>query len=134
MIVVALIRAKIRRHAEIKRLLHGITAKMLTQQLREMEHDGLIERTVCPTGFRLRLNTGSRRLAKPYFLSSRQCMPGAHKPEKPPRARSALGRRGQSESHFRKSNGFDPLPITPDDPNRGRRKISNCTRIHLRIL
>jgi DNA-binding HxlR family transcriptional regulator len=46
LIVAHLVRAKIRRHAEIKRLLRGITAKMLTQQLREMEHDGLIERTV----------------------------------------------------------------------------------------
>jgi DNA-binding HxlR family transcriptional regulator len=46
LIVAHLVRAEIRRHAEIKRLLRGITAKMLTQQLREMEHDGLIERTV----------------------------------------------------------------------------------------
>jgi DNA-binding HxlR family transcriptional regulator len=45
LIVAHLVRAKIRRHAEIKRL-RGITAKMLTQQLREMEHDGLIERRV----------------------------------------------------------------------------------------
>jgi DNA-binding HxlR family transcriptional regulator len=44
--VAHLVRAKIRRHAEIKRLLRGITAKMLTQQLCEMEHGGLIERTV----------------------------------------------------------------------------------------
>jgi DNA-binding HxlR family transcriptional regulator len=35
-----------RRHSEMKRLLTGITAKMLAQQLREMEHDGLISRTV----------------------------------------------------------------------------------------
>lgn len=46
LIVGRLVRGKILRHAEIKRLLRGITAKMLTQQLREMEHDGLIERTV----------------------------------------------------------------------------------------
>jgi DNA-binding HxlR family transcriptional regulator len=46
LIVAHLVRAKIRRHAEIKRLLRGITAKMLTQQLRELEHDGLVERTV----------------------------------------------------------------------------------------
>lgn len=37
---------KILRHAELKRLLRGITAKVLTQQLREMERDGLIARTV----------------------------------------------------------------------------------------
>jgi DNA-binding HxlR family transcriptional regulator len=46
LIVAHLVRGKIRRHAEFKRLLLGITAKMLTQQLREMEHDDLIERTV----------------------------------------------------------------------------------------
>jgi DNA-binding HxlR family transcriptional regulator len=46
LIVGHLVRGKIRRHAEIKRLLRGITAKMLTQQLRELEHDGLVERTV----------------------------------------------------------------------------------------
>jgi DNA-binding HxlR family transcriptional regulator len=46
LIVAHLVRGKIRRHAELKRSLGGITAKMLTQQLREMEHDGLIERTV----------------------------------------------------------------------------------------
>lgn len=46
LIVVILDRAKIRRHAELKRVLRGITPKMLTQQLREMERDGLIERTV----------------------------------------------------------------------------------------
>ena len=46
MIVVLLDRAKMRRHAEIKRVLRGITPKILTQQLREMERDGLIQRTV----------------------------------------------------------------------------------------
>ena len=46
LIVAHLVRGKIRRHAEMKRLLSGITAKVLTQQLREMERDGLIERTV----------------------------------------------------------------------------------------
>lgn len=46
LLVAHLVRGKTRRHAELKRSLRGITAKMLTQQLREMEHDGLIERTV----------------------------------------------------------------------------------------
>jgi DNA-binding HxlR family transcriptional regulator len=46
LIVVILDRAKIRRHSELRRVLQGITPKMLTQQLREMERDGLIERTV----------------------------------------------------------------------------------------
>ena len=36
------------RHAELKRRLRGITAKILTQQLREMEQDGLVQRQVFP--------------------------------------------------------------------------------------
>ena len=48
LIVVILDRAKIRRYAELKRVLVGITPKMLAQQLREMERDGLITRTVHP--------------------------------------------------------------------------------------
>lgn len=46
LIIVILDRAKIRRYAELKRVLRGITPKMLAQQLRELERDGLIERTV----------------------------------------------------------------------------------------
>jgi len=34
------------RHAELKRRLPGITSKILTQQLREMERDGLVYRRV----------------------------------------------------------------------------------------
>jgi len=48
LIVVILDRGKIRRYAELKRVLVGITPKMLAQQLREMEADGLIARTVYP--------------------------------------------------------------------------------------
>ncbi|MBS2968677.1 winged helix-turn-helix transcriptional regulator [Metabacillus sp. KIGAM252] len=40
-----LIKAK-RRTGELKRLMPGITQKMLTQQLRELEDDGAIERKV----------------------------------------------------------------------------------------
>ena len=36
------------RHGELRRSLGGITAKMLTQQLRELEADGLLTRTVYP--------------------------------------------------------------------------------------
>lgn len=34
------------RHGELRRSLGGITAKMLTQQLRELEADGMLTRTV----------------------------------------------------------------------------------------
>jgi DNA-binding HxlR family transcriptional regulator len=47
-IIVILDRAKIRRYTELRRVPRGITPKMLAQQLREMESDGLIERTVYP--------------------------------------------------------------------------------------
>jgi DNA-binding HxlR family transcriptional regulator len=34
------------RHAELRRRVQGITQKVLTETLREMEHDGLVERHV----------------------------------------------------------------------------------------
>lgn len=34
------------RHAELRRRVAGITQKVLTETLREMEHDGLVERRV----------------------------------------------------------------------------------------
>ncbi len=36
------------RYGELQRLLNGITAKMLIQQLRELETDGMIKRKVYP--------------------------------------------------------------------------------------
>jgi DNA-binding HxlR family transcriptional regulator len=38
-----------KRHRELQRQLQGISQKMLTQTLRRLERDGLIERTVYPT-------------------------------------------------------------------------------------
>ncbi len=38
----------IKRFCELHRALNGITQKMLTQQLREMEQDGIIHRKVYP--------------------------------------------------------------------------------------
>lgn len=38
----------IKRFSELRRLLTGVTQKMLTQQLREMERDGLIRREIYP--------------------------------------------------------------------------------------
>jgi DNA-binding HxlR family transcriptional regulator len=37
-----------RRFSELSRALNGVTQKMLTQQLREMEHDGIVARKVYP--------------------------------------------------------------------------------------
>src|SRR6516164_6675488 len=38
----------VKRFSELSRALDGITQKMLTQQLREMERDGIVRRTVYP--------------------------------------------------------------------------------------
>jgi len=38
-----------RRHGELKRAIGGISQKMLTQTLRSLERDGLVERTVIAT-------------------------------------------------------------------------------------
>lgn len=38
----------VKRFGELQRALNGITQKMLTQQLREMEEDGIIHRKVYP--------------------------------------------------------------------------------------
>ena len=38
----------VKRFSELQRALPGVTQKMLTQQLREMERDGIVGRTVYP--------------------------------------------------------------------------------------
>jgi DNA-binding HxlR family transcriptional regulator len=43
-----LFRGGVRRFSELYRSINGITHKMLTQQLRHMERDGIVERKVYP--------------------------------------------------------------------------------------
>jgi DNA-binding HxlR family transcriptional regulator len=47
-IILWIIRDRKKRFGEIKRLIPSITQKMLTQQLRELEQDGIIHREVHP--------------------------------------------------------------------------------------
>ena len=48
LVLVALSRGPLR-HGELRRLLEGVSQKMLTQTLRTLQRDGLITRTVTPT-------------------------------------------------------------------------------------
>ena len=48
MVVLWQLRNGVVRFSELKRQLNGVTQKMLTQQLRELEESGLITRTVYP--------------------------------------------------------------------------------------
>jgi len=47
-IILYIIRDETKRFGEIKRLIPTITQKMLTQQLRELEKDGIVNRKVYP--------------------------------------------------------------------------------------
>ena len=47
-LIVFLLAEKIHRFSELQKGIEGITQKMLTEQLRELEHDGLISRKVYP--------------------------------------------------------------------------------------
>ncbi len=47
-IIMWTVREGTRRFGEIKKMIPGITQKMLTQQLRELERDGIISRKVYP--------------------------------------------------------------------------------------
>ena len=47
-IILHIIRDETRRFGEVRKLIPAITQKMLTQQLRELEKDGIIHRRVYP--------------------------------------------------------------------------------------
>jgi len=47
-IILFCIRTETKRFSEIKRLIPGVTQKMLTQQLRELEEHGIIHREIHP--------------------------------------------------------------------------------------
>ena len=46
MLVIYALSRRPRRHGELKRMIGGISQKMLTQTLRALERDGLVERTI----------------------------------------------------------------------------------------
>ena len=53
------------RFSELERAIPGITQKMLTQQLRDLEHDGVVQRTthpVVPPKVEYRLTAGGEEL------------------------------------------------------------------------
>jgi DNA-binding HxlR family transcriptional regulator len=47
-LVLYALRGKTRRYSELERVIDGISQKMLTQTLRDLERNGLVERTVYP--------------------------------------------------------------------------------------
>ncbi len=48
MLVIKALADGVRRYGEVRRTVEGISQKMLTQTLRSLERDGLVERTVHP--------------------------------------------------------------------------------------
>jgi DNA-binding HxlR family transcriptional regulator len=71
-----------KRHGELRRTIQGISQKMLTQTLRSMERDGLVERTVIdriPPHVEYRLTPLGRTLTAPLVAICRWAM--EHLPE-----------------------------------------------------
>jgi DNA-binding HxlR family transcriptional regulator len=80
-----------RRHGELRRMIEGISQKMLTQTLRSMETDGLVDRTVIdviPPHVEYGLTPLGRTLSDPLVAICEWAM--AHLPElQAARARNA---------------------------------------------
>ena len=71
-----------RRHGELRRAIDGISQKMLTQTLRSMEADGLVQRTVfdvIPPAVEYRLTPLGQTLEEPLVAICRWAM--EHVPE-----------------------------------------------------
>jgi DNA-binding HxlR family transcriptional regulator len=71
-----------RRHGDLRRTIEGISQKMLTQTLRSMERDGLVERTVIdrvPPHVEYRLTALGTTLTEPLVAICRWAM--EHLPE-----------------------------------------------------
>jgi DNA-binding HxlR family transcriptional regulator len=49
LLAIALLDKRVMRFSELKRAIDGISQRMLTQTVRNLERDGLVERTVYPT-------------------------------------------------------------------------------------
>lgn len=49
-LVIMALKGETKRHGELRRELEGISQKMLIQTLRNLEHNGLVEREVYPVG------------------------------------------------------------------------------------
>ncbi len=78
MVILWQLRNGTERFSELKRQLSGITQKMLTQQLRELEEMKIINRKVYPVVPPKVWNTAWRRKAKNSFRLWRPCASGAH--------------------------------------------------------
>jgi DNA-binding HxlR family transcriptional regulator len=81
LVVYALVRGPMR-HGELRRTIEGISQKMLTQTLRSMERDGLVERTVIdriPPHVEYRLTALGATLTEPLVAICHWAM--AHLPE-----------------------------------------------------
>jgi DNA-binding HxlR family transcriptional regulator len=84
-----------RRHGELKRTIQGISQKMLTQTLRSMETDGLVQRRVIdviPPHVEYSLTTLGHSLSDPLVAICRWAMDHLGEMQQA-RARGAEGRR-----------------------------------------
>jgi DNA-binding HxlR family transcriptional regulator len=67
-----------RRHGELARQVAGVTQKMLTQTLRELERDGLVTRTMGPAN-PVRVDYALTALGQEFFVLQRQVLDWARR-------------------------------------------------------